>query len=92
MPLAAWANTNNIRRVFIINCYFVNILVSNWYNKVVRIKPLKIHQSGKRSLEKGNGDLGEEKEQAELENGNWEVEYKCLETDIVSKVYFKSRW
>ena len=55
---------------------------------------MKIHQNGKRSLEKGNGDLGEEKEQAELENGNWEVEYKCLKTDIVSKVsiYFKSRW
>ena len=65
---------------------FIDILDSNWYNKVVRIKPLNIHQNGKRSLEKGNGEPGEGKEQAELENGNWEVEYKCLKTNILSKV------
>ena len=52
----------------------------------MRIKPLNIHQNGKRSLEKGNGEPGEGKEQAELENGTWEVEYKCLKTDILSKV------
>ena len=52
----------------------------------MRIKPFNIHQNGKRNLEKGNGEPGEGKEQAELENGTWEVEYKCLKTNILSKV------